>query len=114
MTAWARYTGPLARELQLGIWMAYSVRPDMWPPGWGDVRVQDQGWGGGYLAYYALPPATRTKAAEAERLGLGAPGLAESLVLGSSHDLLEIRSDLGGPGEGGTPMVHWVPCEEPT
>lgn len=108
MIAWAKYSGPLAPELQPGPWVAYSIRPDFWPPGWGDVRVPGQG----YMAYYALPFGTRGLAAEAELQGLGDPGVAEAMVL-AGDVLIEIRGDLGaGVCQGGR-VAHWTPCEEP-
>jgi len=94
--------------------LAYSVRPDLWPPGWGDVSrpsspdPRDRV----YLVYYGTDAHAGSWYSRGQSSAVGDPGVAESLVLGSSHDLLELRGDLGGPGEDGTPMVHWVPCEE--
>ena len=100
MTGWwtARTT---SREV---LW-SYSVRPDLWGPGlvveyttlynvvmlaewhWPDQLGQVTGW-----------------CAEAESLGLGDPGVAESLVLAG-----RVRLDT----QGQAPADQWVPCPRP-
>ena len=97
MTGWwtARTT---SREV---LW-SYSVRPDLWGPGlvveytsdnlamlaewhWPDQVGQVTGW-----------------CAEAEALGLGAPGVAESLTLANKLDL-----------ESPDPGITWTPGPKP-
>ncbi len=86
---------------------AYSVRPDLWPPGsvvswytdddvvmlaewhWEEYTSDLLDWSG-----------------EAEDLHLGAPGLAESLILASL-----VRLDL--PGAATVLADHWDPCPRP-
>ena len=88
MTAWARSSSDL---------LAYSVRPDLWPPGWGDVHA-----GKLYLAYFGSPSGTigvlETRASQA---CTGSAGVAESLVLGG----LRYHPYLG--------RTPWIPCDAP-
>ena len=82
MTTW--YSGPDGSR-------AFSVRPDLWPPGWMVWEKFDHAvgrWPPGYLAdtmvTYTSDPAP----------GAGAPGVAEALILA---DLLESSGPEDGP-----------------
>lgn len=59
------------------VW-AYSVRPDLWPPGSRVDCTRSTLW----LALAGTPRGSLTRAGlSAQEAGLGAPGVAEALVL---------------------------------
>ena len=95
MTAWASIRDENSWE-----WLAWSARPDLWPPGW-DVWVDGDGWE--WLAYFGSAE-DAVDAYETMPPGGADPGVAESLVLAGQVDVRTVPN----------PQWNWYPCEEPT
>ena len=69
--------GSAAKRLDRTVW-AWSVRPDIWPPGSRVDCIRYTLW----LALAGTPRGSLTRAGlSAQEAGLGAPGVAEALVL---------------------------------
>ncbi len=88
------------------VW-AYSVRPDLWPPGsvvpW---YTGVPGAGAAPLAEWHWTDHTAQVMAWADRaeaLGFGGPGVAEAMILA---DLVRLSPTLA-------PVTHWDPCPRP-
>ena len=78
---------------------AFSVRPDLWGPGW-TVTTMDPEDALAEWHFRALSLCELCERAEAQ--GLGAPGVAESLTLANKLDL-----------ESPDPGVTWTPGPKP-
>ena len=105
MTTWAKLTRAPG-------WLAYSVRPDLWPPGWGDVYSPSSPAGADqlfadrvYLVYYGTDANAGSWYSRGQSRAVGDPGVAEALVLAGLVRYAPMS---------GWDRHTWVPCEEPT
>lgn len=81
-------------------WLAWSVRPDLWPPGQ-DVWVSDTG---DWLAYFGTSE-DAVELHDAAALGGGDPGVAEALILAGR---------VSGRTVYDPSQWNWHPCKGPT
>ena len=78
-----RYTGTRYRAPDEGRWLAYSVRPDLWPPG---SRVGVDNWT--WLAWAWFGEWSDVDTFHASRYL--APGAAESAILGGLVERVQV------------------------